>query len=308
MKRFLYAFIFVFGTVCTSNAQIDPLFFQQTHLRGLINPSATGKGGNVGASMSLRQQWTGFPAPSFQAILAHGFSGNLRSGIGLSGVMLDDGPLQTKNIKLNYAYFVPFEEFAFFSLGMGAGIMSSVYRDGSRDFIVRDEDDPVLTGLEPQSKLLPDFDFGFEFNTRHFEMGASSTHVTYGWYDNNVLRPQRNFYVYSRVKQPLNNNWDLIYGVTWHNNRRVNTYEAIASVRYNNNVCVDFAYRNPMSLGVAAGVTLYEGFRVVYSYDYGFDFLKNNNKGSHEVTLSYTVDLNNTYVKNKLRFFKWKIF
>ena len=306
MKRLLYTCMFILGTVCTSRAQIDPLFFQQTNNRGLINPAATGKGGDINGSLSIRQQWVGFTGgPSVQALKVDGFMKQIRSGFGVRWINDTFGPQKTNNLKLNYAYFVPFEEVAFLSLGLGMGIMNNVYDQSV--FFAYDPDDEAIT-MDVQSKTIPDFDFGFEFDTRIFEIGASVTHFTYMYADQSLVRPMRNIYAYTRVKIPMNRYWDFIPGITWHNTRKLNTCEVNAAFRYNNNVCVNFVYRNPMSCGMALGINIYKGFRIAYSYDYGFDNLSNYNSGSHEVTVSYNIPLNTTYVTSKLRFFRWKMF
>ena len=305
MKRLLYTYMLILVTVCTSHAQVDPLFFQQTNNRGLLNPAATGKGGDVNTSLSLRQQWIGFPGPSTQALYVNGFVRQIRSGFGLTWIKDAFGPQQTNNIKLSYAYFVPFEEVAFLSLGLKMGVMNNIYDES--DFFARDFDDEVIT-MTKHSKTVPDFDFGFEFDTRNFEVGASVTHITYMYPDQSLLRPMRNIYAYSRLKVPINKYWDFIPGITWHNTRRLNTYEANIAFRYDNNICVNLVYRNPMSCGIALGISIQKVFRVAYSYDYGFDNLSNYNSGSHEVTLSYNIPLHTTYIDNKLRFFKWKMF
>jgi type IX secretion system PorP/SprF family membrane protein len=216
------------------------------------------------------------------------------------------GPQQTNNLKLNYAYFVPFEEVAFLSLGLGIGVMHNTYDE--LGFFAREFDDLALMDLTRRTKTIPDFDFGFEFDTRNLEIGASVTHITYMYADQSLVRPMRNIFAYSRVKLPLNNYWDLIPGVTWHNTRKLNTCEFSAAFRYNNNICVNLLFRNPMDCGIALGINVYEGFRVVYSYDYGIDNLSSYNSGSHEITISYNIPVNTTYVKTKLRFFRWKMF
>ena len=306
MKRIFIIFIFVLGVVGTINAQIDPMFFQQSNNRILINPAATGKGGDINTALSIRQQWSGFPGPSTQAAYTNGFVQWIFSGLGLVWINDKYGPQQTNNIKLNYAFFIPFEEVAFLSLGLGMGVMNNTYDE--LGFFARDFDDNTLKNLSKQTKTIPDFDFGFEFNTSNLEIGASVTHITYMYADQSLVRPMRNIFAYSRYKVPMNRYWDFIPGITWHNTRRLNTYEVNVGFRYNNNIRLNMVYRHPMSCGLAVGVNLYEGFRVVYSYDYGFDNLRIYNSGSHEITLSYNISMINTYMKTKLRFFRWKMF
>ena len=306
MKRFLYILIFVFGAVCTTHAQSDPMFLQQSNNRILINPATTGKGGDVNTALSVRQQWIGFPGPSTQALYTNGFVQWLFSGFGLTWINDKFGPQQTNNIKMNYAFFIPFEEVAFLSFGLGMGVMSNTYNE--LGFFARDFDDPSLMNLTKRTKTLPDFDFGFEFNMAKLEVGASVTHITYMYADQNLLRPMRNFFVYSRVKVPMNRYWDFIPGFTWHNTRKLNTYELSAAFRYNNNLYMSLLYRNPMSCGIAVGINLHEGFRVAYSYDYGFDNMSSYNSGSHEITISYNISMINSYIKTRLRFFRWKMF
>ena len=305
-KKSFVIYIFLFVVISKSFSQVDPLLFQQVHNRELYNPAVIGKGGDIKAALSYRQQWVGFTGMSTQSLYLHGFASSLYSGFGLKAVFDGFGPLQTKNIKFNYSFFVPFGDVAFLGLGAGFGIMNNSCKGGDY-FYARDAEDPSLP-LENTSKTFPDFDFGFEFNTRNFEIGASSTHITYSYKDQILVRPMRNYYAYSRVKLSLNKAWDFIPGISWQYNRKSNTYELNAGIRYNNNLYVNVAYRNPMDLGMAVGLILFDGFRLTYSYDYGFDNLSTLNNGSHEITISYTIPVNTTYIKNKLRFFKWKMY
>ena len=272
----------------------------------MINPAATGKGGDMVSSLSVRQQWIGFVGTSTQVLLVNGFINSFHSGIGLTCVFDGFGPQQTKNIKANYAFYVPYDDEAFFAMGFGAGVINNVYKGGDY-FIYRDPEDPAIP-LETLSKTIPDFDFGIEFNTRNFELGASIRHITHSYVDQMIMRPMRNHYLFTRAKFPINNNWDFVPGITWQNNRKINAIELNTGLRYNNNLYINFAYRNPMNLGLGVGVYLSDGFRLVYSYDYGFDSLSSYNSGTHEVTISYTIRVNTTYIKNKLRFFQWKMF
>ena len=306
MKRFLYILIYVLCVVCTTNAQTDPMFFQQSNNRILVNPATAGKGGDIKTALSIRQQWNGFPVPSTQALYTNGFAQWIFSGIGLVWINDKYGPQQTNNIKVNYAFFIPFEDKAFLSLGLGMGVMNNTHNE--LGFFARECDDPALMDLTKRTKTIPDFDFGFEFNTPNLEIGASVTHITYMYADQNLVRPMRNFFAYSRYKVPMNRYWDFIPGVTWHNTRKLNTYEFSASLRYNNNICMNLVYRNPMSCGIVVGINLYEGFRVAYSYDYGIDNMSSYNNGSHEITISYNISMINTYMKTTLRFFRWKMF
>jgi type IX secretion system PorP/SprF family membrane protein len=281
------------------------MFMQQTHNRSVLNPGATGKGGDVNMALSLRQQWIGFPGASTQMLNGSGFVKDIRSGFGFMFLNDELGPHKSQNLKINYAYFIPFAEKAFLSLGLGMGFIHNEYDES--DFFAMDDNDDVIT-YERLTKTVPDFDFGMEFNTSNLEVGASVTHFSYAYEDVNLVRPMRNIYAYVRGKVPLDKYWDFIPGFTWHNTRQLNTYEVNASLRYNNNICVNIIYRNPASLGIAAGINIYGGFRIVYSYDYGFDGLSRYNNGSHEITLSYNIPVNTTYVRSKLRFFRWKMF
>jgi len=306
MKRLIHVCVFVFGAVYTVQAQIDPLFFQQSANRILVNPAATGKGGDVNTALTVRRQWVGFPGPTTAALYTNGFVKEIRSGFGLMWINDQFGPQQTNNIKLNYAYFVPFEDVAFLSLGLGMGVMNNTYDE--THLTARDPDDQSLINATVQKKTIPDFNFGFEFNTSTLEVGFSVTHLTYMYPDQNLVQPMRNFFTYSRYKIPMNRYWDFIPGFTWHNTRKMNTCELTATFRYENNIVMTMAYRNPMNYGVIFGVNFTNSFRIVYSYDYGFDNLSNYNNGSHEITLLHNIPVNTTYIRTALRFFRWKLF
>ncbi len=305
VKIFLSILTIVLCVIVETFAQTDPMFLQQTNNRAVINPAAAGKGGDINAYLAVRRQWTGFPGPSTQVVNGSGFVKDIRSGFGLMWMSDKFGPQKTQNLKMNYAYFIPFEEKAFLSLGLGMGLFSSTYDES--DFFARESDDESITFIK-ESKIMPDFDFGFEFNTRQIEIGASVTHLLRSHEDQSLVVPMRNIYVYARGKLPMDKYWDFIPGITWHNTQKLNTYELSMGFRYNNNICVNLIYRNPMTLGVALGINVYRGIRVAYSFDYGIDELSSYNNGSHEIMLSYNIPVNTTYVKSKLRFFKWKMF
>ena len=127
MKKLFYICFFILGVINISHAQTDPMIFQQTQNRGLVNPASTGKGGDINAAMTIRQQWIGFPGPTTQALYGSGFVRQIRSGFGLTWINDKFGPQRTNNIKINYAYFIPFEEVAFLSLGLGMGVMNNIY-------------------------------------------------------------------------------------------------------------------------------------------------------------------------------------
>ena len=304
MKGNLLTIIIILCSVAVQ-AQNDPLSFQQAQLRSLVNPAATGKGGDINAALNIRQQWIGFQGISTKSLMVQGFANTYQSGLGLRLVVDEFGPSQTKNIKFNYAFFVPFEEFAFLSLGLGAGVMSNVYNVG-HFFWAIDGDPRELT--ENLKRTIPDFDFGMELNTRNFELGGAISHVYYGENDQQLFRIMRNYYAYTRIKVLLNKHWDFIPGITWHYNRGPSSFEVNAGVRFENNLTVNVLYRNPMSLGMIVGLTLIEGFRLAYSYDYGIDNLSAYNSGSHEITISYNIPMNTSYIGRKLQFFKWKMF
>jgi type IX secretion system PorP/SprF family membrane protein len=305
----------IFGAVCITNAQSDPFFFQQTNNRGLLNPASTGKGGDVNALLTFRQQWIGFEGISTQALQVSSFAAGIQSGFGLKFIVDAFGPQQSNNIKLNYAFYVPFSDMALLSLGLGVGVIHSVYKGGDY-FIPRDKGDPYIP-IETLTKTSPDFDIGFEFSTPQFEFGGAITHVIYGRYNPLVARPLRNFYVYSRAKLHINRVWDFIPGVTWHSVRNAhtlfdrtfsNTYEFNIAFRHNNNFCVNLVYRNPFNCGMVIGLNIIAGFRLMYSYDYDFSNIGNYNQGTHEITVSYNLPMNTTYVQNRMRFFRWKMF
>ena len=308
MKKNIYTLlILLFGAVSYLQAQVDPLFFQQTQHRSLINPAATARGGNIDAALLVRQQWVGFSDMATNAVYVSGFLNELQSGIGLRFVMDKYGPTDTKNIKFNYAFFAALNDDAVLSLGIGFGVMSNVYKGSDTYFFPQHGNDPVVP-METISKAIPAFDFGAEFITRHFELGASITHISYGRLDQMLVRPMRNYYSYSRVKVPINRHWDFIPGVTWHYNRMQSTYEANLGVRHNNNFTFNAIYRNPMNIGFSTGLTLIEGFRLAYSYDYGINTLSSYNGGSHEIVISYHIPVHISFIGTKIRFFKWKTF
>lgn len=295
----LFMFLLVAFLCHHGAAQNDPLISQQGLQRFIYNPAATGTSNFHQIGFISRSQWNGFPdAPKSNILTAHTFLPRYNVGVGL--VVIEDriGLEQNLNIKTAYSYHVWLNDRNILSFGVTAGIYSKKFDIGN--LVLEEQGDLGVNNLE--NSLIPDFDFGIEYQRQNFTLGASSTHILNSYKGSDNVRHPRHFHAYAHYIQPVSGNFFVRGIASFYNTRNINGYEVTAIGEFENLLWAGASYRFSESVVFLAGVHITPNIRIGYSYDWTQNVLKRYTAGSHEVFLHFKLNRKNLKSKSP-RFF-----
>lgn len=282
----LFSPILLFGQ---NDIQLSQQFLSRTN----YNPAATGASNYMNVYLLARQQFIGFKdAPSTQVLNAHNYFDQINSGMGL--VVINDkmGVLNSFNAKVGYAYHIHFENTSYLSMGINAGIL---YKGLSGEFIAESpNDDLILEYQRERSGINPDFDFGLEYNTEAFQIGASVTHLNVPSINIDNFRSGRHYYFHTKYtfKLDYNAEWKLVpHLVANMSSWPIGSFELNTMAYYKSRFWFGASMRTSdefkfESLIGIVGLFVTDFIRLGYSYDYNLSNIRKYSGGSHEIMLS----------------------
>lgn len=310
-----YSLLFVLLLITRATFAQQTIQFSQYVFNGLaVNPAYAGYKEDWTVNLSFRSQWTGFEgAPRTGTASIDGLTKNPDKKVGLGLIATTDrlGPQNTSAVYANYAYRLRLDAEDTKRLSFGIGFGATQYTlDGSK-FIATDPGDGAVP-VGNQSKLSPDVRFGVYYYTPKFYIGASAVDLLSGQGDEltsdsyRVIKQVRHLYLTGGVMLPLSASLDLkptfmlkedFKGPT---NLDLNAYLLISKT-----VWVGASYRTGVKLwektnlqkgldqsDAISGIVevfINPRFRVGYSYDYTTSKLADYQQGSHEISLSFSL-------------------
>lgn len=313
LKRYSLLFV-LFMSVCTAFAQ-QTIQFSQYVFNGLaVNPAYAGYKEDWTVNMSFRSQWVGIDgAPRTGTASIDGLTRNPDKKVGLGLIATTDrlGPQNTSSVYGNYAYRLRLDAEDTKRLSFGIAFGATQYNLDGTKFIATDPGDGSIP-LGNQSKLSPDVRFGVYYYTPKFYIGASAVDLLSGQGDTTtsdsyrIIKQVRHLYLTGGFMIPLSESLDLkptfmikedFKGPT---NLDLNAYLLISKA-----VWIGASYRTGIKLwdkknlqkgldqnDAISGIIevfLNPRFRVGYSYDYTTSKLSNYQQGSHEISLSFSL-------------------
>jgi len=106
MKK-IYIIVFVCLLAFTSNAQQDPQYTQYMYNMNVINPAYAGSTEGLSIGLLYRSQWVGLDGgPTTFTFAAHSPIGE-RTGLGISIIADEIGPVTETNAYIDFSYTVP---------------------------------------------------------------------------------------------------------------------------------------------------------------------------------------------------------
>ncbi|MDR3246270.1 MAG: type IX secretion system membrane protein PorP/SprF [Prevotellaceae bacterium] len=295
MKKVLIAMI-VFLPMLLSG-QNDIQLSQQHLSRVNYNPAATGASNYLNVFLIGRQQFVGFNgAPSTQVLNAHNYFNQINSGLGLTVINDKIGPESSINAKVAYAYYVHFED-SYLSFGLGGGVL---YKNLDINKLIAESGPPssdptIASYIGRSNKVNADFDFGVEFNTAQFQVGASVTHLNVSPIKINNLQSGRHMYLYTKYTFNLDLDWKLAPSLVAHMSAwpimqlDVNTMATYkdrfwlgASLRTSDEFVME-------SVVGFAGLFITDFLGLGYSYDLNLAPIRKYTNGSHEISLRFRI-------------------
>lgn len=291
MKKVLLSLIFI-SVSSFVFAQQDPQFSQNMYNRLQPNPATAGSNDAICANLLYRNQWSGFDgAPKTFLLSVDAPVSFLHGGLGLT-VMSDKLGFE-KNINVKLAYALRFTVGSGnIAIGADAGLIQKSLEGGLAT------EGGVFNPVDIDDNLIPknsvsgskfDLGAGAYYNSEHFYLGVSATHLTepkvdYGDFSSQIIR-----HLYGTVGA----SFDLTPSVALKPSVFVKSIPAktIAdlnlNVHFNNRFMIGASYRLDDAIVAMVGFNIIENLRLGYSYDITTSKIKEYSNGSHEITLGY---------------------
>lgn len=297
------ATMFVF--VNTINGQIEPVRSQYTLNPIVINPAFTGFHNTLVFDLSVRKQWIGVNgSPSSVFLSAHSPINDSKISLGAYIQRWQAGPLSFNNVTANYSFLARINDNMYVSLGADLGL---IYQQLSlSDMILVDQNDPNFAQSQ-YSEIIPVVGVGAVLFTPYYYFGISRpmfsvAQISLGKGSANTKLAGTNYAVaglslpkFASIVTKLS--FFMRYADTgeWLLDNTLQFY-------FKSVVGIGFTYRPQNSMAVMMHIQATRNAGFTYSYDISMANAGYQNKGSHEITLTY--DNFTFYKKNKYRGFK----
>ncbi len=282
MKKVLLVILSLILPAASLMAQSDLLLSNTGMNASVYNPANIADNGMINAGMTVRKQWVGFPdAPEMQHLMVGTFFDTQPMGLKLNFLNQVAGQEITRQMQLNYAYNVRFNEIASLNMGLGAGFYQRMMRYSNLIFL--DGNEPLIKPDESETR--PDFSFGFELYVQNLTIGMAANHITTSGRKATIFKIPIHNHLYASYLFELQENIGLLTGISWHNQGPLNQLQADLQMRYDNRFFAGMGWRVADALFFKVGLEINDHFGFVYSYDIGTGTFSNYNSGTHEFVL-----------------------
>jgi type IX secretion system PorP/SprF family membrane protein len=295
MKKLFTAFLLLSSSVLF--AQQDALFSQYMFNKLAVNPGYAGSRELLSTDLLYRNQWVDIDgAPKTISVSMHSPLSNPHLALG--GNIYNDriGPMSNTSAMATFAYRVIFPK-GKLSFGLQAGVKSTGIRWD--EIKAHNENDPFLQN-RVKNKVVPDANFGVYYYTKNFYAGLSSHQLLQNSTlvvedsegNTQVTKLLTHFYAMAGTAIPISDN--VIFRPSMLAKYVKNAPPQLdlnASFLFSNIIWLGVSYRTEKAVSFMTEINIAENFRVGYSYDIWMNELKSYNKGSHEIRLSFDINV-----------------
>lgn len=316
MKKFLSFLYLLFIVNLAAFSQQDPQFTNFMEYKLGVNPGFAGTDGTISGLILNRYQWEGFKgAPKTlvfsanAAIDAFGSPG----GVGMNVVNDQLGFEKNTQININYSYIKALN-IGNLGIGLSLGLFSKsingeweVPADDNLGIFTQPESDPAI----PQgdvSQMALDAGLGLYLKSNKYYLGASVTHINQASIKFNDLASTyltRHYYLMGGYNIKLS---DPLFVL--RPSFLIKSDLAGWQLDLNTNIVFDerfwggISYRVRDAIALLLGLEMENGLRFGYSFDLVTSAIGRDGFGSHEIFVSYSLDLerNRTQKYKSIRF------
>jgi type IX secretion system PorP/SprF family membrane protein len=294
MKKLLtVALLLITGTIF---GQQDPLFTQYMFNKLAVNAAYAGSRELLTADILYRNQWVGIEdAPRTINASLHSPLVNPRLALGVNVYNDQLGPLSTSGALGTFAYRIIFPK-GKLSFGIQAGFKKNFL---DREALTMHDEDEPLMDYTVLREIVPDANFGIYYYTDKFYAGASTRQllqttaleVDPGTGEKQFTKLLTHFYGMTGAAIPLGDN--LVFRPSVLAKFVKNAppqLDVDACFLLYNVLWVGAAYRTEKAVSGLIELVVAQNLRIGYSHDRWLNELQPYNKGSHEIHISY--DLN----------------
>ena len=302
MKK-IFSFLYLVIIVkLAAFSQQDPQFTNNMFYKLGANPGSAGVEGGISGILLNRYQWDGFRGgpktlifSAEAAINAFGAAG----GVGLNIVSDEAGFENNTQINVNYAYR---QKLSFGQLGIGVslGVLNKGFNG---EWSVPEDDFGIYTQpnsdpLIPQgevSQMALDAGLGLYLSSNQYYLGASVTHVNQAeikFSDLATTYLVRHYYLMGgyniKLSDPL---FELRPSFLFKTDLAFWQLDLNANIVFNKRFWGGVSYRVQDAVALLMGMEMENGLRFGYSFDLVTSAISSFGYGSHEIFVSYTLDL-----------------
>lgn len=326
MKKIL-SLLFILGLIGNAKAQQDSQFTQYLFNGMHINPAYAGYKDDIYVQSFYRSQWAGIKgAPKSFSIAADGAFNDGNVGLGI--IILNDqlGAQTYLTAYANYAYRIRMDdEDAQLAFGIAAGMMQ-LGLDGNKLEGYKPGDELIPIGA--QTNTVPDARFGVYYANKNYFAGFSATNMLAKYMSKKntenrlVPVPQPHLYFTAGAMFPINEDIQLKPVVLFKDDTKgPSSLDINAFFLIKETLWIGGFYRSSFDLykkdylqnglskqnaiGAILEVFATENVRIGYSYDYSLNKLRDYNYGSHEISIGFYINRQNTTGNRQLRCYKF---
>jgi type IX secretion system PorP/SprF family membrane protein len=278
-------------------AQQEAMYSQYMFNKLAINPGYAGSRELLSTDFLYRYQWVNIDgAPKTISASLHTPLNNPTLALGFNLVNDQLGPLSNTSAMGTFAYRIIFPK-GKLSFGLQAGVKSSDIAWSK--FKAYDENEPFLNG-QLKNKAVLDANFGVYYYTSNFYAGLSSRQLLQ---NQSLISEDENgntqftkllthFYGMTGAAFPLGEN--VVFRPSLLAKFVTNAPPQLdlnASFLFAQTLWLGVSYRTEKAVSLMTEVNIAQNFRIGYSYDMWFNELKAYNKGSHEIRLSFDINI-----------------
>ncbi len=304
MKKTGLALIFILSVCVPGKSQQDPVTSQYMFNTMTYNPGIAGTSGMICATALNRQQWVGFkgaPSTTVFNVSAPVSLFKRKHGVGLSIETDNVGFDKDLNLSGVYTYLADLN-FGKLGIGVSLGMLSKTLEpswyipDG--DGFTPPDQDPLIP-VSKENFIAFDAGLGLYLLADKYYAALSVTHLnqpkikyTKAGGDDVTTYVSRHFYLTAGYTFQLTNpSFELMPSAFAYSDGKAVQFNVTSLVRYNKKVWGGVSYRAGDALIGIAGVELYNGLRIGYSYDFPLSDIRKSTSGSHEFMVNYCFDL-----------------
>ncbi|MEI6142093.1 MAG: PorP/SprF family type IX secretion system membrane protein [Mariniphaga sp.] len=298
MRRFIDSILIILSLTSGIKvmAQADISMATHWYNRANYNPASIARPEYFYLFSNVRNQWVGVKgAPQVLNLQASAYIHDLHSAFGLSIVSDKIGVTKSYNPMVTYAHRISNARDWSLSMGFSAGVFARSV-DGSLYESITILDPAIQYDIT--STIKPDANIGFEYQSNHFILSLSSTHLF------SVYRADTLFLNTTHRYGSLtytNNNPELFnyhLGIQVVNRHNLTVIEGKAGIRFKRPTFlaggpkeifdIGITYRSSQQITLLFGLSVSQNMRVGYAYDQGFSQGYTPN-GSHEIMIEFRI-------------------
>jgi type IX secretion system PorP/SprF family membrane protein len=298
-KIFCLLFLYIIINLAAI-AQQDPQFTFNKQTLLTVNPGYAGHDGQMNGTMLNRYQWDGVEGSPKTLVFSAGAATELfgvKSGVGLNIISDELGFQQNIAVNLDYAYLLK-TRFGDLGIGTSVGFYSMAIKaewfipeSGYHQTIEEDSEIPPAEA----SQLAFDSGLGIYLKAKKYFIGASATHINQA----SILLGEtartylvRHYYLSGgyniTLSDPL---FELQPSVYIKTDMAAYQVDFNVELVYKKRFSGGLNYRFNDAVSVLIGFEMNNGLMMGYAYDIMTSALAGYGGGSHELFLSYSLDL-----------------